>query len=161
MRKSLFPNLKKMTTFFCIGIVAITFMTLGMRLTFLSGMAITLPAVISESSGAADTAGKLYQINPKVYFATVETKGNILIVNSGNNTSYIRVDLTLNKTGKSIYYSGDISPGTTITSVRLQGEPPEDGVYDCTATITSFDPKTKDKISTEKEAVKVYIGQKP
>jgi hypothetical protein len=162
MKQKLFPNLKKMTTMFCIGIIVITFSTLTMRLTFLNGMAVVPPVTIQDSSiPASNASGLFYQINPKIYFATSESKGNILITNLETNNEYIRVNLTLNDTGRSIYYSGDIAPGTSIASVRLQGAALEEGVYECTATITAYDPQTKDKLGSEDEAVTVYIGVKP
>lgn len=165
MRQRLFPNIKRMTGIFCAGIILITFLTLVLRLTLLSGMAETIPTSGSLAQGSMQSGGNGdqpdYTINTKVYFASPDAKGNLRVTNSDHNEHYIRVDLRLNDTGKSVYYSGDIAPGTPINTIRLQGDPLEEGVYECTATITAYDMKTRDKVSNDEIAITLYIGIKP
>ena len=163
MRQTLFPNIKKMTTLFCIAIVFVTFTALTMRLTVLSGMAVALPVgtIQSQSDSVSGQAGLTYQINPSVYFSSSDAKGNIFIKNLETNSEYIRVDLKLNDTGRSIYYSGDLKPGTSVDSVRLQGDPLSNGIYKCTATITAYSMDAKDKLGSSDVPVTVYVGVKP
>jgi hypothetical protein len=164
MQQRLFPNIKRMTFVFCAAIVLITIVALISRLTFLSGMVPAQPAGLTAGSVAeepVEASDADYVINSKIYFAEVGGKGNILITNRETNPNYIRVDVCLNKTGRSIYYSGDIAPGTPIESVRLQDGPEEAGVYECTAFISAYDPDTRDKVGEEEIPVTVYIGVKP
>jgi len=109
-----------------------------------------------EKAGGAD-----YLINTRVYFPAPDARGNLLITNTESNINYIRVDVRLDSTGRSVYYSGYIMPGTSINNVRLQGDALEEGVYECTAYISAFDPSTRDKIGEEKVPVTLYIGVRP
>jgi hypothetical protein len=164
MQQRLFPNIKRMTVLFCAAIVLVTIVALVSRLTFLSGMVMAKPAGLLTGDlheEPVENPDADYTINSKIYFAEVGGKGNILITNRETNPNYIRVDVRLNNTGRSIYYSGDIAPGTPIDSVRLQDGPEEEGVYKCTAFISAYDPDTRDKVGEEEVPVTVYIGEKP
>ena len=167
MEQRLYPNIKRMTNAFCGGIIAVTLAVLVCRLTFLSDMAITAsPGLIQgttnpQITGSNTAASSDYLINSKIYFASATAKGNVLITNTEQNEYYIRVDITVNDTGRSVYYSGDITPGTNISNARLQGDPLDEGEYACTATIIAYDPVTRDKVGQEEVPITIYVGVKP
>jgi hypothetical protein len=162
MQQKLYANIKRMTGIFCACIILITATALVSRLTFLSGLAVTSSSSgVVEGGADVNDSGADYSINSKIYFPAPDARGNVLITNKESNENYIRVDIRLNASGRSVYYSGDIAPGTPINSARLQGAAMEEGVYECTAIITAYDPITKDKVGEEQIAVAIYIGVKP
>jgi hypothetical protein len=106
MQQRLFSNIKRMTVLFCAAIVLVTIAALVSRLTFLSGMATAEPAGLLTGGVAEEPIEDPdadYVINSKIYFAQADGKGNILITNRETNPHYIRVDVRLNETGRSIY----------------------------------------------------------
>ena len=166
MEQRLYPSIKRMTNVFCGGIIAVTLAVLICRLTFLSDVAITtVPGLVQgvTSPQTTDTAPTTsdYLINSKIYFSSPTAKGNVLITNTEQNKNYIRVDITVNETGRSLYYSGDITPGTNISNARLQDATLAEGIYECTATIVAYDPATRDRVGQEEVPITVYIGVKP
>jgi len=125
-------------------------------------MAVTPLAGPPEAGGGLTETGAGYTINSKIHFSSPEGKGNVLITNKEANENDIRVDIILDDTNRSIYYSGFIAPGISVSSVSLQGgELLEEGIYECTAVITAFNPDTKAKVGEERIPVTVYIGVKP
>ncbi|MCL2056043.1 MAG: hypothetical protein FWH02_02350 [Oscillospiraceae bacterium] len=160
MQQKLFSNIKRMTGIFCACIVLITAMALVSRLTVLSGMAVAAPAA-GLIEGDVTESGAGYTINSKIHFATPDSRGNVLITNKEANENYIRVDIVLDETGRSIYYSGFIGPGSSVNAVAIQGEPLDEGIYECTAVITVFDPDSRARVGEDEIPVTVYVGVKP
>lgn len=167
---TLYSNAKRMATMFCTAIIFSTVVMLGLRLTVFSDMAVTASvdspkqpeSTDIQSVGDADGAFP-YSINAKIYYPSADTKGNVLISNPDTNKYLLSVDIILPDTKVSLYYTGIISPGTSIDSAKLSavGQKLADGVYECTAEISAIDPETMTRVAAENKQVTVYIGQKP
>lgn len=160
MRQRLFPNIQRMTLYFGVCIAFITVAMIISRLTWLGGMAAVPSSAVIGATPSTSESGSGYSINSKIQFAAADAKGNVLISNKEDSGLYIRVDIQLDETGRSVYYSGDIAPGTEINTARLQGEL-DDGTYECTAVITAYDSDTKEVVGDEKIPVTIYVGVKP
>lgn len=170
MNQKLFPNIKKINTLFCIAVISVILIVLVLRLTVLSGMA--------EAAGGPDfAAGKSkenntaeepvtvpdfsYKINSKIYFADVDSKGNFKITNSSDSKYNMKIDIINNKTQSSVYYTGNMVPGASLTNAYLHDKSLEEGEHECTAVITVTDPETKETIETINVPVTIYVGVKP
>ena len=162
MKTRLYPNIKWLTTLFCVSLLSVTLLTLILRLTLLRDMAlVAMPTMQSTVAAGASDRAFTYQINNKVYFSSADARGDFLITNPESNTTYMQVDIIRNDTRKSVYFSGFITPGQSIQSGSLQGAALEQGVYECTAIISAFDAQTRTKLGSEEQQVSIYVGVKP
>lgn len=167
----LYSNAKRMATMFCTAIIFATIIMLALRLTVFSDMAITVSADSAKSSGTASMQdGEIdgnsdfpYRINSKIYYPKADSKGNVLILNPETNEYLLKVDIILPSTKESLYYTGVISPGTSIETAHLSaaGQKLPDGEYECVAEISAVDPETMTRVASENKKVFIYIGQKP
>lgn len=167
----LYSNVKRMSAMFCTAIVFCTIIMLGLRLTVFSDMAVTVYADTPKSSNSASMqSGEIegnsdfpYRINSKIYYPKADAKGNVLILNPDTNKYLLSVDIILPDTKDSLYYTGAISPGTSIESAPLSaaGQKLPEGRYECIAEISAVDPETMARVASENKKVTVYIGQKP
>ena len=117
------------------------------------------PAVASGQDNG-DGQQLSYQINRKIYFAKPDSNGNILVRNSETNEFYISVNILIPETEESLLFTGFIRPGEARDKARLSKEM-EEGVYECIAEITAYNPDTLEAIGTLEEPVALYIGEKP
>lgn len=160
-----------MATMFCTAIIFATVVMLALRLTVFSDMAITASAdsgassgIIGTQDGETDGNGDFtVRFNRKIYYAKADAKGNVLISVPETNKYLVSMDIILPATKESLYYTGALSPGTTIDSAPLSaaGQKLENGEYECIAEIAAIDPETMTRIDSETQKVFVYIGQKP
>lgn len=161
MKGKLYPNIRRLTNLFCIGILCVTLSVLTLRLTVFSSMAGTPPKAAANHMLLSEQDG--YEINGRIYFSTTDSKGDVFITNLEGNTSVLQVDITLNSNGKSILTTGFINPGVTMGTAKLNptGQKLKDGVYDCVAEITALDPNSFKAMGSAKETLQIYIGVRP
>lgn len=158
MKYKLFPNIKRMTNLFCVGIACITVSALALRLTVFSDMA-AAPAVQTITSMLTSEQDG-YTINGKIRFSSADSKGDIFVTNLEGNEFVISVDITLEDNGKSILSTGYIKPGDSVSSKKMNpvGQKLEDGEYRCIAEITAHNPDDLKPVGSAKENVTVTIG---
>ncbi len=165
----LYSNAKRMAAMFCTAIIVSTLIMLILRLTFLSDMAVTVSADSPEAPNAAvnsqieGNSDFPYKLNSKIYYSDSKAMGNVLILNPETNKYLLKIDIILPDTKESLYYTGAITPGTSIENARLSeaGQKLKEGVYECVAEISAVDPETMQAVASEKKTVSVYIGVKP
>ena len=158
MRARLFPSLTHMTTFFSIAILCVTVAAFTLRLTVFSNIAAEpLPTAAAPVSLELEGDEFAYRMNAKIEFKAPDEKGSFQIENPETNAHYMRLEILRDDTGKSIYYSGFITPGSKIKSAYLQGEEMAPGTYECTAIITAFDHETKEQVGSQEQAVTIVI----
>lgn len=171
MQRRLYSNIQRMTTVFWVSILCVTLSLLTLRLTVFSDMAPAAqpafasgenPASEDESPQGGMVGGESfpYQIRTKIYFSKPDAKGNVLISNPETNKYYMSVDILLADTRDSVLFTGFIKPGEARESMRLTREL-KDGVYECEAEITAYDPDTLDEVGSLTQSVTLYIGEKP
>lgn len=167
----LYSKTRRMTTLFCATIICVTFVMLTLRLTVFSDMATVAPVMAdtpesvslpdnSEISGEGEFP---YKLNGKIYFPKTDSKGDVLILNPEGNKYLLNINIMLPETKDSLYYTGNIAPGTAIDSARLSeaGQKLKNGEYKCIAEISAVDPETMVKVAGEQKSVTIYIGQRP
>lgn len=169
----LYSKTRRMTTLFCTTIISITFVMLGLRLTVFSDMASVAPAESSESVSSlegGEITGEgdfLYKLASKIYFPKADARADIrneaLVVNPEGNKYLLNINIMLPETKDSLYYTGNITPGTSIDSAKLSaaGQKLKNGVYPCVAEISAVDPDTMTKVASEQREVTIYIGERP
>lgn len=165
----LYSNAKRMATMFCAVIALSTVLMLALRLTVFSDMASVAPsadtgvASVMQSGEIAGGSGFTYKIASNMYYPRADAKGEVLILNPEINKYLLNVNIILPETKTSLYYTGTISPGTSIEKARLSdaGQKLENGVYQCVAEILAVDPETMTPVAKERKNVTVYIGVKP
>lgn len=167
----LYSNTRRMTTLFCATIVCVTFVMLALRLTVFSDMATAVSAAAPSpvSTPAPDSSeitgdGEFpYNLNGKIYFPKADSKGNVLILNPEGNKYLLNINIMLPETKDSLYYTGNIAPGTFIDTAKLSeaGQKLDNGIYKCVAEISAVDPETLIKVASDQKAVTVYIGERP
>lgn len=96
------------------------------------------------------------QINPEAVFENGRSRGSFEIVNPGTNVYPIAVDITINDTKEVIYSSGAIYPNQLIEEVYLK-RPLEKGEYPATATVSIYDPETKEKQGVTEAEISILI----
>lgn len=161
MRHKLYPNIRRMTNAFCIGILCVTVSVLALRLTVFSEMAAAPEGTSSGMVASGEEDG--FEINGKIYFAAATAKGDVRITNFSDK-NLIKVNIVLADSGESILSTGFINPGASLNSRKMDspGQTLEEGVYDCIAEISTYDPDDiKSVIGTAEKEVRVYIAQKP
>lgn len=106
----------------------------------------------------ADKSNFSFKINSNPVFENAQSEGTLYIENPVANGYDMRVVITLDDTGKTVYESGMISPGQGIVRDTLD-TPLEQGSYPATATIYAHDPDTKTEIGKAAAALEIKIGK--
>lgn len=163
MTCKLFSNVRKMTNVFCAGILCVTISVLALRLTVFSDMATVAAPPKETLSHILTSEQDGYKLNGRVYFSAADAKGDIFVQNLEGNEFIINVDFTLKDSGKSILTTGFIKPGNSLNSTRMNpvGQKLQNGVYDCIAEITAYDPDTLKSVGSATENIQVYIAERP
>ncbi len=162
MKRKLYPNIKRMTSLFCVAIVCVTLTSLLLRLTVFSELAVTALAAPDETSLALseEESGLFpYTISRKVNFDSPQSQGNFQIHNPETNEFYMTVTIIKPDTGENLLYTGFIKPGQSRDKAALHIQLPE-GIYQCVAQVTAFDPETLEPSGNEERDITLYIGQK-
>lgn len=159
MNIKLFPNIKRMTSMFCVGILCVTLSVLTLRLTVFSDMA----AAPQNTSSLLSSEQDGYSINSKIYFSSAKGKGDVFISNLEGNKYIIQVSVTPKDKDEAIIATGFLNPGVSIGATRMTpaGQKLKDGVYDCVAEISAHNLNDLKKVGSVMVNVQVYIGVKP
>jgi len=144
-----------MTTLFSVAIVCVTLTALGLRLTLLADIAVSTPAGPAVESVESELFP--YTIARRVQFRTPSSPGNFRIDNPETNEYYMSVSIILPETNQEVFYTGLIRPGESLGQAILHIQLPE-GVYECIARVTAFDPATFQQRGTEDRSITLYIG---
>jgi len=150
-----------MTTLFCFSILCVTLSTLFLRLTVFSDLVIPTGSESSAPSAREDVEPGLfpYTLNRKINLATPDSRGDFRIHNPETNEHYMTVSIILPSTGENLFYTGFVKPGQTRDSAALHIKLPE-GVYECVAEVTAYDPVTLKPRGSEERDVTLQIGRK-
>lgn len=162
MKRKLYPNIKRITSLFCIAIVCITLTSLLLRLTVFNDLAVTALAAPDETPITfveEETELFPYTISNKVNLDTPQSQGSFQIHNPESNEFYMTVTIIKPDTGENLLYTGFIKPGQSREKASLHIELPE-GIYQCVAQIVAFDPETLEPAGSEERDITLYIGQK-
>ena len=158
MGERLFPNIKKMTTTFCLAIVFLTIGLFALRMTVFSDMVmvedVPLPSHEITVSGMAFT----YRLANTVEFASPDARGDITVENDEENSFYMRLEIIHDISGLSIYLSPFLAPGQEISAAYLQGIPLEAGEHRSTATVTVYNPGNRRQLGSQTHPVTIRIG---
>ena len=154
MKLKLYPNMKRMTTLFCIAIICVTLSTLTLRLT-----------VLGELSGGSGSVGTTqmeggqfsYVIARRVNFSSPDALGDFRIENPEANEYYMSVSVLHPDTGQEIFWTGFIRPGESRRQAALHIQLPT-GVHDTTALVTAHDPATFEPRGSKEQNITLHIG---
>ena len=154
MRHKLYPNMKRMTTLFCLAIICVTLTTLTLRLVVLSDLASAPPG-----GNAAQVESDLfdYVIARRVNFASPGAPGDFRIENPETNEYYMSVEIIFPETGHVVFYTGLIRPGEVRRQFVLHRQLPP-GTHECIARISAHDPITLEKRGSEEQEIILHIG---
>lgn len=101
-----------------------------------------------------------FSINTQVVMESPDALAPLLFENPGNNGKLLKLVLTRDDTGETVYETGFLAPGTYVEkdslSVRL-----EPGAYTCTATIAAFREDTRDPLGQAAAEVVVTVVDDP
>lgn len=158
MKRKLYPNIKRMTSLFCVAILCVTVTSVVLRLTVFSEVAATTSTKEEELYTPEETLFP-YTISRKVQFDTPQSKGSFRIENPETNEFYMTVSIILPQTDENLFYTGFIRPGEGREAAALH-IPLPNGVYDCVAEITTFDPDTLEPRGADRQDITLYIGEK-
>jgi len=163
MGERLFPNIRKITTVFCLSIIFITIGLFALRLTALSDM------VQANGGGGprlheVEIAGTpfVYRVVDSLEFESPSARSmsrSALAENAEENDFYMRLEIIYDITGRSIYLSPFLSPGASISSGYLQGVPLVQGEHRGTAVITVYDPATRRQLGSRSHSIMIEIGE--
>ena len=112
--------------------------------------------VLSALQQKADESNFSFKINSRPEFETGDAEGTLYIENPVTNVYDMRVVITLDDTGETIYETGLISPGQNIVRDVLKRQL-DAGVYPATATIYAHDAGTGDEIGRTASALELEI----
>ena len=159
MRGRLYPNIRKITNWFCFSIVVITVLLFMLRLTAFSDMVNEPPeAELPPKQAYIEGTTFNYRLQERIDFKAADAPGGIMVENIEGSEFYIRLELIYDISGKSVYVSPFLKPGDKITSASLQGGPTRAGDYKCTAVVTAYDPATRQELQSQKHPVIIHIG---
>lgn len=101
-----------------------------------------------------------FSVNTQVVIEGPDAKAPILFENPANNAKLLKLELTRDDTGETVYATGYLAPGTYVPedelNVRL-----EPGAYACTALIESYREDTKEFIGQVAAEVTVTVTDAP
>lgn len=96
-------------------------------------------------------------INPEPVFDSGSAEGNLNIENIPGNHYTMRVRITRDDTGETVYESKLIDPGYYIEKAKLGGTLAK-GDYPCTAVFTAMDMETEDEIGTAAAKITIHVS---
>ena len=161
MKRKLFANIRHVTSLFSVAIICVTLMALMLRLTVFSEMAVMAAANPGRGQGRIISNPEPgffpYSLSRNVHFATPGSRGNFMITNPATNEFYMTVSVILPETGENVMFTGFIRPGDTLESLPLDIQL-EEGIHECIAEITAFDPETLTPRGSEQIPITLHIG---
>lgn len=80
-----------------------------------------------------------------INFENSSSPGLAYIENVPSNKYVLRVAITVDSTGETVYQSGGIRPNNTIEQIMLS-QPLQQGTYPATATFTAYDPDSLNEV---------------
>ena len=95
-------------------------------------------------------------INPAIEFASGDAEGDMRIENVPGNRYLMRVALTLDDTGETVYTSGILEPNYHIQSSRLDVALPK-GTYPATALFTAYEPDVETPVGSAAVKITLYV----
>ena len=155
MKRKLYSNMRRMTAMFSIAIICVTLSALTLRLTVFGDLAVNGPSGAVVESVESELFP--YTIARRVIFATPESRGNFRIENPETNNYYMRVSIMLPETGQEVFHSGFIRPGERVGERALHVPLPE-GVHECIAIVTAYDPTTLQLRGSEERSITLSVG---
>jgi hypothetical protein len=98
--------------------------------------------IMAQMQKIADESYFSFKINARPVFSDGAAEGNLEIENPNYNVYPMVVQIFLDDTDEMIYDSGGILPDKHIDKAKLLRKLPK-GVYEATAYLNAYDPKTK------------------
>ena len=95
-------------------------------------------------------------INPDIRFESGDAEGDVRIENVPGNYYLMRVTLTLDDTGETVYTSGMLEPNYHIQTAKLD-VPLKKGTYPATALFTAYEPGTEEVAGNAAVKVQLYV----
>lgn len=83
-----------------------------------------------------------FSLNTQMLLKGPDAEAPILFENPGNNAKLLKLEITRDDTGETVYSTGYLAPGSYVDSDRLDVRL-EPGSYTCTALIRSYRQDTK------------------
>ena len=154
MKRKLYPNMKRMTTLFCIAIICVTLTTLTLRLAVLGDLSNGLGSV---GTTQMENGQFSYVIARRVNFSSPDALGDFRIENPETNEYYMMVSVLHPDTGQEIFYTGIIRPGESRRQAALHIRLPA-GVHETTARVTAHDPATLEQRGSKEQNITLHIG---
>lgn len=114
--------------------------------------------VLAELQKKADESSFSFKINSNPVFENGTAEGNLYIENPVVNAYDMRVEITLDDTGETVYETGLISPGQSIVRDALDVALGQ-GTYTATATIHAHDRKTGTEIGRTAAELQIEVTQ--
>ncbi len=93
----------------------------------------------------------------EIEFANGSSQGVAYIENVPGNRYHMKVTITLDDTGETVYESGGIAPGNFIERITLMRDLPA-GSYDATATFGAYNTETLDEMGQAAAKVKITVA---
>ena len=91
-----------------------------------------------------------------INFENSSSPGLAYIENVPSNKYVLRVAITIDSTGETVYQSGGIRPNNTIESITLS-QPLQKGTYPATATFTAYDPDSLDEVGQASARITINV----
>lgn len=110
----------------------------------------------AELQKGVDESTFSFRINSVPEFDDGQSQGNLMIENPTYNTYLMKVQITLNDTGQTVYETDLLKPGTAIALDSLD-VPLEKGEYPATAMITAYDADTNGEIGKTAAGLTITI----
>jgi len=161
MGERLFPNIKKITTAFCLSIIFITIGLFALRLTALSDMVHIEGDYQRLHETEISGVPFAYRVVEVLGFGSPDSRsvaGGALAQSDEENNLYMRLEIIYDITGRSIYLSPFMPPGAVINSGYLQGAALGQGEHRGTAIITIYDPATRRQLGSRSHPIIIEIG---
>lgn len=160
VNEKLFPNLKKMTTIFCIAIAVITVGFLLVRLLVFGGATPKAPgAPTTNTSDVAVPDDLNIELSDKLTFANPTEVASLRVKIAKEQEEKVGIRILRNDDNKEIYKSPQLSAGDRKLNVMLSRSDMPKGTYNCTAEITTYDPVTQQPLGTYTRNITVVIKE--
>lgn len=91
-----------------------------------------------------------------INFENSSASGLAYIENVPSNKYVLRVAITIDSTGETVYQSGGLRPNSTIESITLS-QPLQKGTYPATATFTAYDPDSLDEVGQASARITINV----